>query len=716
MGEFDGEGGAGTGAAAVGFEEQRDEAGHGAARLTPALRELAGGKRAALHRHHVRRHLNTVALDFRIYTFNQMGKCWVPGNAAGGVFKMIAHTAQVFNRAAIRQYGRHYRLIGLHAGHQHKADMAALHIPQNAKQRCQTDGKEQQAVAEGEIEKGPVDLFNKYAQFPAEGLLSTVQPCRDPAAGFAPGMGQVGRQNQKAFQPGDQKNSDHHRRNDTPGFPHHARNKRERQKCRHVRQNAESDGNGYVFCPLNRRLQMGHALLTIFIDVLARHDGVIDHNPEGDDEREHGNHVDAHPHQRQEQHCAQKRNRDAHGDPEREFEFEKQPQGDQHQHQAHERVFQEQLQALTVDIRAVVVDGGVQALRNFPLHIFENFPHRVRDTDRRFATHAHDPDSDRRHPFKRGLIFAVLKGLLHLRDLPKPQNHTLRTLDQWQVGKLTRPVPALIEADQNLPAIGLDAPGGQLHRAAAKGCGHLLQREAVRTQPLRRNGHQNFRIARPAQIHLRDSRMLQQSIADVLRLIAQGSGIHASKHLKIHHAHAPHIERNFRVFRIDRERIDPIHRLPQLLINFLSIRIFLQFHPHHTASLRGRGTDFLDAIDSPDRFFHRQNNPLLDFFGTGTRIRDANRHRIQIKFRKHLLFDARAHEKAAHQEKNHEQIGSHPVVHHPGREALVFWLRHGPFLSAGTSAAVRRAMPSTATGRSVVISFSPASRPPATYT
>ena len=66
------------------------------------------------------------------------------------------------------------------------------------------------------------------------------------------------------------------------------------------------------------------AALTVFVDVLAGHDRVVDHDPQSDDKGKHGDDIDRNTQCGQKQQAAEEGDRDPHGHPEGELELEKQ--------------------------------------------------------------------------------------------------------------------------------------------------------------------------------------------------------------------------------------------------------------------------------------------------------------------------------------------------------------------------------------------------------
>ena len=98
----------------------------------------------------------------------------------------------------------------------------------------------------------------------------------------------------------------------------------------------------------NRGLHQRHPPLTVLVDVLADHYGVINDDAQGYDKGKHRNHINRDIEHRQKQKATQKRNWDTHSDPEGQSKLQEQPQQHDDNCQPQEGVLQKQFQTLAI--------------------------------------------------------------------------------------------------------------------------------------------------------------------------------------------------------------------------------------------------------------------------------------------------------------------------------------------------------------------------------
>ena len=218
-----------------------------------------------------------------------------------------------------------------------------------------------------------------------------------------------------------------------------------------------------------------------------------------------------------------------------------------------------------------------------------------------------------------------------------------------------------------------------------------------------------------------DAGILQQPVAHLLGDAAQHPLAGIAVNLQIQHFTTPDLQHHLRLLGVQRQRVDPVHFLPDILIGFLLIGIRKQFHGDHAASLARGGSDLFHTLDAAHRLLNGQHNAGLHLFRTRAGIRHGDGDGVEGKFGKHLLFDAKQHQRAADEQKQHDQIWRHTVADHPGDGPA---MRHGfperSDFAHGALPASRRPvvsfMPSTGDARSVVTTRSPAANPPRTNT
>ena len=111
-------------------------------------------------------------------------------------------------------------------------------------------------------------------------------------------MADMGRENKKTFDQRNRKHADYDHWNLFEYLPQDAGNEEHGEKRHHVGQYAEGNRHGDFFGSRNSGFQPRNTALIVMIDVFPDHDGIIHHDAEGDDKREHGDHVNTDVHGR----------------------------------------------------------------------------------------------------------------------------------------------------------------------------------------------------------------------------------------------------------------------------------------------------------------------------------------------------------------------------------------------------------------------------------
>ena len=134
----------------------------------------------------------------------------------------------------------------------------------------------------------------------AEALLLAQQPTQRTRRVGTFAVAYMGGEDKEAFDERDTEDTYDHNGDLAEYFAHKARDKEHGHEGDHVGQDAEGDGHGNFPSPAHRGIKPGQSFLVIMINVFPHHDGIIHHDTQGDDEREHGHHVDAYAHGGQE--------------------------------------------------------------------------------------------------------------------------------------------------------------------------------------------------------------------------------------------------------------------------------------------------------------------------------------------------------------------------------------------------------------------------------
>ena len=183
-----------------------------------------------------------------------------------------------------------------------------------------------------------------------EPVKTAVHSARGPVIpvffrGMGNRVGQMVRQDQETLDQTGRQNHDHRERNvrnqitKTAPDNHqtkegdNGRERRGKDRTEHALGGAFG-GNGGVFA------HVPHAEIGMF----AHHNGIIDNNAQGDDQREQRDHVDRDPDRIHQRNRGQHRHRDTKGDPERSARVQKQKQQTNHEHQPRQTIVEQDIQ------------------------------------------------------------------------------------------------------------------------------------------------------------------------------------------------------------------------------------------------------------------------------------------------------------------------------------------------------------------------------------
>ena len=89
-------------------------------------------------------------------------------------------------------------------------------------------------------------------------------------------------------------------------------------------------------------------------------------------------------------------------------------------------------------------------------------------------------------------------------------------------------------------------------------------------------------------------------------------------------------------------------------------------------ALRGSGGDSVDALEPLDGFFDPDADGLLDLFGRGSGIEDADGDDVGLDLGEDLHREGGDREKAAADDQGHQEVGGDAVFGKPGDGAIHF--------------------------------------------
>ena len=169
----------------------------------------------------------------------------------------------------------------------------------------------------------------------------------------------MGGQDTERFEEREEQAGNDDERNDPEELPQLARDEQQRQERRHRRQDREDDRLTDLPCPLHGAAQTVPLLFLMTVDVLADDDGVVDDDPEHQQEREAGHHVDRYVQPRQQRDGSEKRDRYSEADPQSEANLKEKRQQDEHKSEPRRAVAQHERQPVVDGPRLVLPDSQV---------------------------------------------------------------------------------------------------------------------------------------------------------------------------------------------------------------------------------------------------------------------------------------------------------------------------------------------------------------------
>ena len=598
---------------------------------------------------------------------------------------------------------------GLRRREETPVDLAADDQPDGKHQHAQGQHQRESPVAQGQPRQRTETAVAEMLETGIQPLAQRRAPATVPVH---EGMAQVPGQNQKALdQRGDDDRNDDHRngRHDVAHAPAHQQQGQEggdggQRRGHHRRQHAPRTALGG-----DQRI-LAHVV--VGLGVLADHDGVIDDDAQGHDQREQADHVDAlaaQVHHRQRRHEG---NRNAHGHPEGHPRRQEQVENQQHQQQAPGAVFQQQQDALLDQLPAFVEHRETDVRRQGRPHLVEPLLQDLGGIQgiALFAAPQHQ---------HRGLfaiqgdgLGAVVDTALDARQVAQGQSHA-RRLDQRQTRQLLGAAPLAQAAHLANAVLAPGQPGGQILAVGAQALGQLVQAQIQRQQIQRRQlDHQRF-LRQTLEIHLVDA-AIEQLLLKTTRPATQIALVAQAADQQTRHRFVAHDLRYPRLLGIGRQRGEAVHLLAHLLHRLGHVRAFLELHRHAGGAGGGGRGHFLEVVDQSQPLLQRNGDGLLDILGAGAAPDHADGDHVELEIGEELHIQALQREQAGQHHDRHQQVRRHLVA---GKDAeQIRTIRHpqSPLPEAGATASSSPTSftlsPSEAFGRWVTTTRSPGCR------
>ncbi len=478
-------------------------------------------------------------------------------------------------------------------------------------------------------------------------------------------MRQVGGQNPQRFEQREKQAGDDDERNDPEHLPREAGHEQQRQKRHHRRQDREDDGPANLSHPLHRAAQTVPCFSLMTVDVLADDDGVVDDDPEHQEEGEAGDHVHRHAQPRHQGDGPEERDRDAETDPEGEPNLEKQRQHDENENQPRGAVAQHDRQPIVDRQRLILPDGQRDAVGQTRADAVEVVVHGGRGFRRALAAGPEDVQHDGRRLIEAGALFRFGETVDDGRHVAQQQAGAVGPSQQHEVLVFGSPVGLPDGAQQEVSPFAAHRAAGDIERGTPHGVGHIVECQLVRAQ--RRLRHLDGDLVRwdTGHVHLTDLRQGEQFVAHLFGDRLQGGDVGGAGDGDDENLVADDRLADDRFFRGGRKRRDRLDCGGDLVQHALGVGAELDIEPDRRTARARRRLDPPDALDALDGLLDPQDDPGLHILGRRAEIGHVDADHIQIGLRKRLVDDLRGRHQAGRHDESHQEVGGDGVARQP---------------------------------------------------
>ncbi len=414
----------------------------------------------------------------------------------------------------------------------------------------------------------------------AEFLLLTMQPLKRPGVQPFSVMAEMGGEDEQTFHKRDDERTDHHHRDNAENLSGHTRYEINRQKRRYIGQNTERHRKGNLPRPPGRRLHKRKALLMIAVNVFSHHNGIVHHNSQGNDEGEHRKHIEADPHDGEDEKRSQEGDGDPHHYPECEAGLQKQSQKNHHENQPHGPVFQHQIRALPVMIGPVPIHMGLDSPGQFRLQVIYFSLHGAVDRNRGLIAHPVHLQFDGGLAVKTHVSVGFLKSIRNPADVRHAHLGSGGGIDNGKSSEFTPVVTALGHPQQDLTANRINVTSGQINRPLPDSPGNIAEGQPVTAEHLLGHFHTDLKFRKSPDIDLRDILVLQQFVPHALRQAMEGLSVNVTVQNQIQNTTPERVRFHFRLFRLIRERGYVVNLALHIIRQLLDIGSAYRLHPH----------------------------------------------------------------------------------------------------------------------------------------
>ena len=296
-------------------------------------------------------------------------------------------------------------------------------------------------------------------------------------------MTEMGGQQEKTLQQGDQQAGDDHGRQDGDKLAQHPADMRQRQKGDHGGDNRRQHRQPHLGGAIHGRLQGWFAPFPVHVYGFPDDNGIINDNTKHHDKAEQGDHVDGLPQGPENKKTAGKGDRDTETSPEGEPQVEKNPEEEENQGHAEDTVAAEQsypgLERPGVVIK-IGQGNGRRQLPPLPVNIMLDLGGNFK---RVLITGLKHHDKYRRHPVNAGGNRILNKVILYVGNAVKGDQAALAISQDNDMGQFFTGILPTDGAHPDLLTGGADGAAMEIEAGVANSAGHLGETEAVLSQP-----------------------------------------------------------------------------------------------------------------------------------------------------------------------------------------------------------------------------------------
>jgi len=189
--------------------------------------------------------------------------------------------------------------------------------------------------------------------------------------------------------------------------------------------------------------------------VFADHNGIVHHNSECDEERKHGNHVEAYVHGAHEEEGAEEGDRNAEHDPEGQAQFKEKAEQNENQRQSHHAVLEQQAHAPAEHVGPVVPDGVLEPVGHGFAQVFEHLECGGLDGERGFLPDAVERNAHGGLAVVERKLVGLVEVVADISDIFEPELGAIRRGDDRDAGEFAPEVAAVLDAHKDFAATGL---------------------------------------------------------------------------------------------------------------------------------------------------------------------------------------------------------------------------------------------------------------------